>query len=264
MTKFGLHKRSQLPEALTRKAVAQLAHFSVSLIMNQKLIGSGTLVSLWPRLGVLTAQHVASLISEQESPFLGINMRGHPHQAAVRREFTSIHKPNIGDNAPDIAFVEIVDPSVNATIGSIKSFYRLDGKSFDMFQDMPLESLEWYVSGAPDDFSQHRGKIGTSTHTLMTVHGLFGAVFQKRKVDGMTDVLRLRVGTGAGFPKSYGGVSGGGVWITPFSMDPDVGSSSLQIEPCFLAGVAFYQEELEGDSRVIVAVGPSVIYGGFL
>jgi len=75
------------------------------------------------------------------------------------------------------------------------------------------------------------------------------------------DFVRLRVTAGDyGFPKNYGGVSGGGIWLLPITMDPDVGPSSINFDAPFFAGVAFHQSGLTGRIRVITGHGPNSIY----
>jgi hypothetical protein len=71
---------------------------------------------------------------------------------------------------------------------------------------------------------------------------------------GAFHYLRCAMFAGAhGFPKDYGGVSGGSIWHIPLCMDPEKGDTSLHYLKPELLGVAFYQMELRDDSRVILA-----------
>ena len=63
-----------------------------------------------------------------------------------------------------------------------------------------------------------------------------------------------------GFPEKYGGVSGGGAWVIPLTMDPDKGESTLRYEPLY-CGAVFYEffPDAAGQSKLI-AHGPESIY----
>ena len=58
------------------------------------------------------------------------------------------------------------------------------------------------------------------------------------------------------FPQDYRGCSGGGVWVTSLTMDPNKGIETLGMDHCRLAGVAYFQGDLIDGRRDIIANGP--------
>ncbi len=54
---------------------------------------------------------------------------------------------------------------------------------------------------------------------------------------------------------------GGGIWFSRCTLLPGMGIESLEPEPAFLAGVAFYQTGEDSDGyRGLIAHGPISIY----
>jgi hypothetical protein len=102
--------------------------------------------------------------------------------------------------------------------------------------------------------------MGGSSHVLEVVHLAVRVKYSASHSVLGHDYVTLIAQTGVDLPNNYGGVSGGGVWITPFSMDPDKGPSTLKSESPILAGVAFYQSEDTGGRRAITAHGTDSVY----
>lgn len=65
-------------------------------------------------------------------------------------------------------------------------------------------------------------------------------------------------GEGRLLPESFGGVSGGGLWVVPLA-EGDEGA--LEAGRPMLYGIAFYQTSKEGTLRKIRCHGPSGIFG---
>jgi hypothetical protein len=78
---------------------------------------------------------------------------------------------------------------------------------------------------------------------------------------GDFDLARLKIPSGdAEYPSDYGGVSGGGIWISRFTLLHSMEIESLAAEPVFLAGMAFCQSAKDGDGyHAIIGHGPSSI-----
>jgi hypothetical protein len=81
-----------------------------------------------------------------------------------------------------------------------------------------------------------------------------------RKRDGF-DYVKLELIAGEyTFPTDYRGFSGGGIWLVPFTIDPDRGTSTVGHMGPFLVGVAFHQSDLNGAQRVITGHGPFSVH----
>ena len=85
--------------------------------------------------------------------------------------------------------------------------------------------------------------------------------FHSRTVRDEFDFIKLKVPCGEGnFPKNCEGMSGGGIWLVPLSIDPNRDPKTIRHESPILAGVSFYQSEIEDGERVITGHGYDSIY----
>lgn len=168
------------------------------------------------------------------------------------------------ENGPDLAFLRILDPAALSTIKAKKSFAPLETPLPDGHEAAFVRNLHpspWVIAGAPVALESHSGELGTSDHVLQASHFTGDADFLAISVTDGFDLLRLQVNCGQhGFPPDYEGLSGGGLWFSPFSFDPGVGLKSLECVPPRLAGVMFYQFNEENGCRELVAHGPRSIY----
>jgi hypothetical protein len=143
-----------------------------------------------------------------------------------------------------------------ATLKSKKSFYRVSDKSFDQYRQLPLDKVFWFLAGAPAAKARPMTSK-TREGALAAEHLVAEAGFKELSSNGELEYLRLQLIAGTDpFPENYKGVSGGGVWIAPMTMDRPDDFGSLAVEPCHLAGVAYWQGEFVNGSREIVANGP--------
>jgi hypothetical protein len=78
------------------------------------------------------------------------------------------------------------------------------------------------------------------------------------------DYIKLIVRSGDGtYPKDCAGMSGGGMGLVPFSYGPDDDPNdpkTARNEAPILAGVSFYQSEIENGERIITRHGYDSIY----
>ena len=267
MHEFGFHPEIEIPATLMIAATLEMSHFMVSLILNQRLIGSGTLVCVDDIHAILSAHHVAELLDEPDVTHLGINIAAYPHGFFVAVE--QLQHVVIGSCAagaseelgPDLSLIRLLSPDSIATIKSKKSFYRLDNPRRDRFWlELPIAHMPWYLVGAPAERSSNQGEFGTPGHILTAVHFHAEATFKSRVSREGFDFVTLQLIAGEhSYPADYRGVSGGGVWVLPLTMDPDKGASTLSYDPPTLAGVAFYQTELSSGERQIICHGPESV-----
>jgi hypothetical protein len=244
-----------------------MSHFMVSLVVNQRLIGSGTLVNIDNTYAILTAHHVAELIDEPDVSHLGINIAAYPHGFFIpiqHLEHIVVGNCNAGANGelgPDLSLIRLLEPSSIGTIRSKKSFYNLDNRERNRFWvELPVAHMPWYLVGAPAERSRTQGEFGTSHHILTAVHFHGEATFMSVVSRDGFDFVTLELIAGEhSYPTDYRGVSGGGAWILPLTMDPEIGISTLSYNPPILAGVAYYQTELDSRRRQIICNGPESI-----
>jgi hypothetical protein len=81
------------------------------------------------------------------------------------------------------------------------------------------------------------------------------AIFHSREERESFDYIKLKVPSGVeGYPKNYEGVSGGGIWLVPFTAEDTTNRDSLRTEIPILAG------EIDGQTKMITGHGFGSIY----
>ena len=216
---------------------------------------------------ILTAHHVAELVDGNDVTHLGVNIAAAAHSFFLPRQTLQhvvVGRCAAGVNeelGPDLSLLRLLDLEAIATIASKKSFYNLDVPSRDQFwSNLPIDQMLWYVVGAPAERSRSEGKRGTRNHLLVAVHLIGEGSFKERVTRDGFDFVTLRMLAGSyNFPLNYGGISGGGVWILPLTMDRNKAPSTISYDPPLLAGVAFYQFALKSGERDIVCHGPESV-----
>jgi hypothetical protein len=270
-SRLGEIEVRKIPEdrlrVIQRQAFDASHDFFLSIIFDDVLQGSGTLVDAWGTLGILTAHHVA--VKLDNDPFLQLcsPLTDSPHRFEIPRECIEhipLGVPNPGTKAdgPDLSFLKLSGVETISTLKSKKSFYRISDKPFDVFRTMGLEKLFWWILGAPAQIS--RPMTSTSDEgALMAKHLIAEAHYKSLTHRGNLDILRLILNAGeAPFPNDYRGASGGSVWVSALTLEqPGADLSTIELTPCFLAGVLFYQSDLDpvSQSREILANGPRTI-----
>ncbi len=251
--------------AAIKKAAHDASHdFFVSIIFDDLLRGSGTLIDAWGALGVLTAYHVVEqTLDRDRDGTLSLNIDDRPHRFEIPR-YCIEHIPlGIPDRrrlerGPDLSFLRLSGASIILTLKSKKSFYRIEEKSFDDYREPDPNTLFWWMVGAPG--SMHRPMTSTTNEgALLAKHLIAEAGFGGITECGNLDILRLVLRAGENpFPRDYRGVSGGGVWVSALTMECDAPLTTTQFTSCHLAGVAYFQGDLrdDSDSREIFANGP--------
>jgi hypothetical protein len=244
-------------------AVHEIKHYTVIFVLRDKRVGSGVFVNTCGVEGILTAYHVAEPVLDNSE--FGLCVAERPHALFVRSENCQ-HVP-IGyvrnnpqaEDGPDLSFIIIRDANLLATLRSLKSFFYLDTKDLEYFQS-PLERMSWCISGSPHEASKLLGIFPDGP--LMMFQNFIGeATFHSRAVRGGFDFIKLKVPSGEGtFPKNCEGMSGGGMWLVPLSIDPNGDPKTIRHEAPLLAGVSFYQSEIKNGERIITGHGYDSIY----
>jgi len=266
---FGYYPHSTLKPEMLSHARRELVDYTISLVLNLKPVGSGTLINVAGVDGILTAHHVSQIVFEGKEKDLGINCANYYHHLSVpishlKHFVIGACDENTARVGPDLAFIQILDPRVLGTLRSKKSFFHLDKRKevFDWLQSLPIRQLyramNWFIGGAPQEFSKSFTAQGEPI--LKESHFVGEATFLSITTRLEFDYVRLRLTAGYhNFPGQYKGVSGGGIWLVPFTMDPDKGQQTARYIP-FLAGVVYIQSATQHHGRIITGHGPSSLY----
>ncbi len=247
---YGHYPEVTVPSVLFDRVTVELSHYTVSFAVNGVPGGSGTLVAWDTGFGILTASHVCRHIQAAKDPRIAIICRADLHRLLIHRqhvEFVDLGVAVEESMGPDLALIRIRAPDVLATLKAIKSFYPLRETLPTRFSEHPQkEAALCFILGAPAEFATEEGTRGTPEHVLGVIH--FAA---RAQVTGSFnscgfDCIRLTVIADRDeFPANYGGISGGGVWHVPLTVDPDKGVDTIAYESPELVGVAFYQTFLQ-------------------
>ena len=216
-----------------------------------QLAGSGTLFSAGGVSYILTAAHVWEKIIKPAAK-MGITLTDRiDHQFLIDVKAIAAFGPanpvNWNEWGPDLVFLRI-PPEHLGSINAYKVFYSplIDAKS-----PPAVNHLEtWVIMGAPEELGTF-----TQTHADIKINGLFLGDPAYREHEDF-DYIDFSVDTsGADSPKSFGGVSGGGLWKVFIYSSPagkiEWGRS--------LEGVAFWQTSLNNAYRTIRSHGPKSI-----
>lgn len=262
----GTIRHGDLPPDLLLNTMREIADVTVGIVIGNDLLGSGTLIDIGQRRGILTAHHVASRVMKAEDDAVALVVADHPHRLCVWPSLLA-HTvigapPSSEDWRPDLSFLGVGDHKVLSSLASKKSFVYLDKRSEESFAAYPeREKLWWFVAGFPAERAI-RINAEQRKEALAKMDNWVGQATLLRQYDqGEHDYLRLRLHDPAhGFPLNYGGVSGGGIWMVPLEMDPDKGPHTARALDLFLAGVCCYQHEPLPDGREVEGHGPRSVY----
>lgn len=246
-------------EPLFNEATLEVANYTVMLATEGRSCGSGTLVSHGATFGVLTAAHVIDhLMHEEKCPMIELVFRTTEHRLSVEKKYLGIRRYR-GEggpaDGPDVALIAIADQRALGTIKAAKSFLPFGPDMSPIFDAMPKpETALCCFAGAPAELDTETGTRGTASHVLTQKLFLGRTQIVESRSQGPFHYLGCASLAGEhGFPKSFGGVSGGGIWHIPLEMVRSSEKSSLRYLPPELIGVAFYQTDLKDSGRIIRA-----------
>jgi hypothetical protein len=231
--KFGKFEPSALPPELQSRmmgAAARRVHdFTVGFVLNNQILGSGTVVSVGGKVGILTAAHVADEFSGRLKKNVGLVISKHRHHFQLQPEilervdFLGGRGP-MEDSGPDITFLRILSHQHIDQITALKNVYRLDGKSLLRFQEFPLKFAMWFVAGVPAVFSSKSEEPEPLQGWLNVTTFIGPARFVGWETGPAFDIMRFSLPSGSdGYPSHYGGVSGGGNLVQQMHASPQHG-----------------------------------------
>lgn len=249
-------------------ARGEIEHFCVGftkMVDGKKVgAGSGTLATAHGLFGILTAHHVAANLFDREELPVGLVHSDRPSASFVERAQLRIieiaGRPDDGysPNHPDLAFVQILDPNLVSGLRAKKSFVSLAhplAPEHDLAIGREMFPSPWLITGAPAEMENMH-----SSNTLLVTFLAAEVDVVNRTESGDLDLLQIRAHSGAhGFPSSYKGASGGGLWFSPLVVDPSDMKNFHAARPQ-LAGTLFYEEESPDGFVIITANGPRSLY----
>jgi hypothetical protein len=207
--------------------------------------GTATLVAVGGTHYFLTAEHVWRNLQRFKN--VGVTLVPNIDQCfTILTQHlipTGPRKPSAAMDGPDLVLLKI--PGVKlGEIKARKSFYQLDLPARK--PQVQASCLEVAILlGAPGEAA----KLIAQNNLDMTIQGIMADPKPKTFTNGRYDYIDLKEFFGVhGFPTSYGGFSGGGLWRVHVYLDPETRVRKEQIR---LAGMAFYEFPAKRRYRVI-------------
>jgi hypothetical protein len=222
--------------------------------------GTGTFAKLGNVYGIITAGHVLQPMGTKEVVGLVRFPNVQTPLQNFRLELDHTERIVTWDgkhcDAPDIAFLKIPEADGRNLEAAGAVFYNL-GLAREFAASNPEHRMSkcYAVVGVVGEWTEE-GPASLGKGKKIDVGGLFGAAKGLREFkEGNTDLVEVEIDHAAGpkIPKSYGGVSGGGLWELHVELDKQLKPVDVNKR---LHGVAFRQS---GDRRRITSnAAPSI------
>lgn len=154
------------------------------------------------------------------------------------------------DSSESMIYIAAIARTLRSLVFNQTGSKRTSALTFEGY--MPIESRLCFIFGAPAELATETGERGTPEHVLNSIHFAARAQLIGEFSNAGYNFLEFGLCAGEhGFPSKYGGISGGGVWHIPLTMNPDVGLESVDFESPELVGVAFYQRPADSGCVLI-------------
>lgn len=288
----GPFRMSVAPETLKQALLRKAVDFAVLLVRPHEAPTSGVLVKVDECYGILTAEHV---IYEPDPPFdnredspqtLILPFRAYPEPSLGNKMFEDKIFPDAlripmnrlswfpearkrgkyGRDGPDLAFIRLPTSCISE-IQAKKVFYGLT-LSGDRLREASTDDGILAVVGSPAEwFNPGPHAHGQELFRLATIVTIFSEL-ESRDVHDEWDFLNVilypatAVNEGRPLPSSFEGVSGGPVFRFPGTKKMPF-EEWTKVEPV-LAGIVFWQEWQNPETRLLRAHGPQSIYDTFV
>ena len=261
-TGTGQIQIQDLPVPLQTKIVSRLGQHTVgflrvpTLSKPPELLGSGVLVAVGSARAILTAHHVVEVIDAlPEKERLGLLLEKTEQPQTIDTKGVALLKVGRGKNGsgPDLGGV-ILARSIAGSIGAIKNFYNLDKRRDQMLHKPPdLKNGAWVAQGfiaektVVTPFPDGRG-AGVVFHG----DGLFGGPENVEEIGGYDyldyPVSPLARQTPPPLPRSWGGMSGSGLWQIPLRDNGgNLEVENIDYDAPLLSGILFRQRKVDGE-----------------
>ncbi len=219
--------------------------------------GAGTLIDFHGIRGIVTAAHVASKV--QTIRDLGIATFGIGKYEALNCQGDDLEVTTIGaslspSEGPDLAFVRVPIRIEERLAASHAYFSSAQRARLQQLGHTRSSTGPIFLTGIVAELSESLGIRGASAHTRHASLNGIGRIEAVQLDDRGIDRITFRVTHNEKLPapKSYEGLSGGGLWM--LGEGTDILSRTL-------IGVAYYQSEVdEKGVRLISCHGPLSIF----
>ncbi|MCP4685942.1 MAG: hypothetical protein GY867_10935 [bacterium] len=260
----------QMPEYVKQKAGRDiLGHFTPLLGLRTEnarempiLLGSSTLAQFGDARGLLTAKHVVEQSSFKDFAYIGLIIATGEQRFTVRREFLRVYNTSSDctEFGPDLAFIRL--PELDAMkIAARKPFWKMDANRRKFEKLLTTRDLcLWMAFGCPDSYKST--EPGDTHFEKKFVPNALAAMSRKPSFQcrGEFDYVDLPVNyRDNDLPETFGGMSGGGLWLVPLERDID-SPNHIHVRYPTLMGVVFYQSAPENGSRILRCHGARSIY----
>ncbi|CDZ35582.1 Hypothetical protein NGAL_HAMBI1145_29170 [Neorhizobium galegae bv. officinalis] len=226
-------------------------------------LGSGTLVKMAGVRGVLTAGHVAIALKDEERVGI-VNFGPGKFQTLIFNPndedgFSMVSDEENGPGAIDIAFIRLPQETerqlaVNQAFWDMDERIRLVYES-GKFLDDPVHVVMGVIGERSDHDHSNEKYVNSWYEAMMHV----GSVDSRAVENDLIVIFRPNLAESIPAPTSYGGTSGGPLWVMSQQALHKVAGAAWSKFDFHIFGVAFY-EELSPDGQLqILCQGPRVV-----
>jgi hypothetical protein len=257
-------KLVELPSAIEEEIVGNIAPYTVSIgrVINgntnrYQLLGSGTLIQVGARRGILTAYHCLHACNPEarmgipcKELFIFMLKRGRAVLVRGEELFEqAVGVPLTEEYGPDLTFIELRGDPLS-WVNAIGSFAPLERDIEDLERDFLFQNACLVVPGFAEEDQEVKIK-GSNIYHDGKLMGYFaalkrGAHYRRKNWDYV--IIRGTYSKSNQLPRSFGGVSGAGVWSVRVGRRRD---RTIKIDNYALVGVIFYQTPRKRNSRSI-------------
>jgi hypothetical protein len=261
---------TELPATTIDTACDYIAQYTVALNrvfrrngnQDSQLVGTGTLVNVEGLDCILTADHVLEVFRESDELSLMSSFKGEPRGHQFLLSHLGIHRIARGSSVeagPDVGLIVLPQQSIGA-LRSEKVFYNVS-KRAERFAGtyLPCDYGFWFNCGLVGETEKILPPL-PNILSMKGYEGLCGASANPSESDdGVFDYLEVRVDYGGrtDLPSTFGGMSGGGLWQVLLRR---TSNGNIEPEDYILSGLAFFQTEVEHQTRRLRCHGRKTVY----
>ena len=193
---------------------------------------------------------------------------GFPHALQIETKYLWIHKTNRQSDTygPDLAFIKLPPGKFLNEIQGRLSFLNvtLDSEN-QLIRAMDQNSFMAFVGFPAVEQAKGEPQLGFAQVDVLNGFAFFTGQENQERRDGFdyleVGVSRTPVNVA---PKSFGGVSGGGLWRLPIRRRKDDPPGTEYIDGYHFAGVIFFQSPIINEHQFLRAHGPESLYRRFI
>jgi hypothetical protein len=266
-------KKVRIDDEHQEDSIAKIKAFSIGLLLDGELAGSGTLIRWGDEFGILTAYHVVHSPDDSARRF-DFNSEQHLYLTVQedpcsywlpmkRLKCIDIGTPESASLGPDLS-VLVLPKSGIGTLMAKKDFFHIEHRSFEKLKSALSNDGFFILIGNPEYETRLKHQVAGFREVLFTpAISIFGQP-ERRYNRGKFDFLEIPVGPREldGAIPNFKGISGGGVWKFPITIIPRLGPVQKKVligEPV-LAGSSFWQTSRRNGRRRLRCHGARSIY----